>query len=330
MVEAMGGHIWIDSSAGVGTTVSFTAVFQLMPAELEVPPPPNYNDLHNLRVLVIDDSPTSRAILVDLLSRWGMMADSAASGQQGIAELALATERNQPYQLILLDENMPHDHGFDVLELMQHDSRFSCAAVMMLRVGNQVASIAHCRKLGLSAYVIKPFRPSELVAAIRVCLGAAAAAPPPPTALPVFEHPLHILVAEDNVINQKLASALLNKLGHEVTLANNGQEAIDLWSKNPYDLILMDVQMPEMDGTEATIRIRALEAQTGQHIPIIALTANAMSGDRVRYLDAGMDDYITKPIVFKRLELAIASFCAPAKSDSTDPQPAESAAIRRL
>jgi CheY-like chemotaxis protein len=135
---------------------------------------------------------------------------------------------------------------------------------------------------------------------------------------------LRILVAEDNVINQRLATALLKKMGHRPVVAANGREALELWSRETFDLILMDVQMPEMDGTEATAKIRALEQQSGKHIPIIALTANAMNGDRSRYLDAGMDDYITKPIIFKHVEQALARFCG----DQAEPKTA--AATERL
>jgi CheY-like chemotaxis protein len=311
MIEAMGGRIWIESAPDLGTTVSFTAVFGEAAAQAETGPAPSLGDVSGTPTLVIDDNATNRRILIEMTRRWGMRPEGAASGVEGLAELESAAQRGQPYQLILLDEAMPEMNGLEVIERIQANPLLSGAVILMLSSCDQVASAARCRRLGVTTYLVKPIRPADLLANIRVALGKPAAKPivaqPAPS---VACRGLRILVAEDNIINQKLAVALLSKMGHQVTLANNGQEALDQWSSAPFDLVFMDVQMPEMDGTEATARIRAAEKQTGAHIPIIAMTAYAMNGDRDRYLGAGMDEYITKPVVFKRVEEAIARFCA--------------------
>jgi signal transduction histidine kinase/CheY-like chemotaxis protein len=331
MVEAMGGRIWIESAPGVGTVVSFTAVFEDAPAQAKTEAADSFDDVSDIPVLIIEDNAANLGILIDMTERWGMRPAGAASGAEGLAKLVSAEERGQPYRLILLDETMPESNGFDILVQIHDDPRFSCAAVMMLRSCDQIASTARCREMGLTAYAIKPIRQAELLASIRNALGTRAAQPGVSLPAPVVAgRALRILVAEDNIINQKLATALLKKMGHEVTLANNGREALEQWSHGAFDMILMDVQMPEMDGTEATARIREMEKRTGTHIPIIALTAYAMSGDRGHYLAAGMDDYITKPIVFKHVEQSIARFRRPEADSASLRNAAEPAGTGRL
>jgi signal transduction histidine kinase/DNA-binding response OmpR family regulator len=310
MVEAMGGRIWIESAPGVGTAVSFTAVFEAAPPLAA--PAAGFEDVSGIRLLVIDDNAASRESLIDATRQWGMRPAGAASGAEGVDELVSAASSGQPYQLILLDAAMPDSNGFEILDRIHGDPRLVCAAAMMLRSSDQIDGVARCRAMGLTAWVVKPIRTAELLASIRAALGIRIGNAGVSISVPAAARSaLRILVAEDNLINQKLASALLKKMGHEAVVAGNGLEALEQWSKGAFDLILMDVQMPEMDGSEATKRIRAEEKQTGCHIPIVALTANAMAGDRDRYLQAGMDDYIAKPIVFKHLEQAIARLRGP-------------------
>ncbi len=329
MVEAMGGRIWMESAPGAGTTVSFTAVFEQAPAQAEAEPQGSLDDMRGINTLVIDDNATNRRILVEMTRRWGMRSEGAASGSEGLAELLRATGRGAPYRLILLDEAMPGMNGLEVIERIQANPLLNGVVIMMLSSCDQVATAARCRGMGVRTYLVKPVRSAELLASIRAGLGMMAAQPaaeqPAPTAV---GRALSILVAEDNKINQKLAVALLRKMGHEATVACDGREAFELWSRGGFDMILMDVQMPEMDGTEATARIRAMEKQTGAHIPILAMTAYAMSGDRDRYLDTGMDEYITKPVSYMRMEEAIArffSFDAQPESSPAEAEPAASA-----
>lgn len=347
IVQNMGGEIWMDSVFGAGSTVFFTARLQEAPplTEQEVQLAhrtfPDLQDLHGISTLIVDDNETNRRVLLEMTRHWGMQATGASSGEDGLHELAAAFERGVPYRLILLDEHMPGMDGFEVIEKIKLNPQLQGVVIMMLTSCDQLSSIARCRTLGVSTYLIKPIRPADLQATIRVGLKAQAETsssvslqPSPPQSSLTQQPPLNvapvestsfaavsttnqdanqnrilrILVAEDNIINQKLATALLKKMGHQVSVAINGLDAFDQWSRESFDLIFMDVQMPEMDGSETTIRIRQLEKATGAHIPIIAMTAFAMNGDRERFLEAGMDDYITKPVSYKVVEQAVARF----------------------
>ncbi len=315
IVQYMGGRIWIDSIQGAGSTFSFTAKLEeAPPLENEALPVQSLEDLHGISTLIIDDNETNRRILLEMTRHWGMIPMGASSGPAGLEELVNAVERGLPYRLILLDEQMPGMDGIEVIEKIKADPRLQGVVIMMLTSCDQLSSIARCRTLGVSTYLIKPIRPAELQEIIRIGLGTQMARPSLPIEPSSLEtsakkgRSLKILVAEDNVINQKLATALLKKMGHQVVVAVNGVEALQRWQQEHFDMILMDVQMPEMDGGEATVKIRELEKKTGEHIPIIAMTAFAMSGDRDRYIGLGMDDYITKPVSSKVVEQAVARF----------------------
>jgi CheY-like chemotaxis protein len=224
-----------------------------------------------------------------------------SDGASAIASLGEAVAGRRPYVLVLLDVNMPGMDGFEVAERIATRPDLAGATIMMLTSAGYNGDAARCRELGITVYLVKPIQQLELLEAIRLALGTASSEHKPSTLITrhtLREQRAHlrILVAEDNVVNQMLAVRLLQKRGHDVTVAANGKEALDLLEQQSFDLVFMDIQMPEMDGFETTTRIRAQERQTGAHIPIVAMTAHAMKGDEEHCLASGMDDYISKPI----------------------------------
>jgi signal transduction histidine kinase/DNA-binding response OmpR family regulator len=315
LVEMMGGRIWLDSEPGRGSAFHFTAKFGISSVEVPVPAPDlREGALHGIPVLIVDDNATNRRILQEIASRWGMrpvVADGAAAALE-----AMRHERTvaRGFPLVLLDAQMPDVDGFELANAIKHDADLAGAAIMMLSSSNLRADTKRCRELGISIYLIKPINQVELRYAILKMLGATphpeleslapALAAPEPAAK---DHPksLRILLAEDNAVNQKLMINVLEKHGHSVVVAGNGFEAVDAFKRESFDLVFMDVQMPEMGGFEATRIIRQAEAATGCHVPVIALTAHAMTGDRERCLKAGMDDYLSKPFQPKLLFEAV-------------------------
>ena len=299
IVELMGGKMWLESSLGAGSTFHF-----VVPFAKGAPAPrasAGRERLDGLRVLVIDDNSTNRQILCKLVQHWNMRPDNADSGLAGLIKLEQASACGDPFRLVLLDEQMPDLGGLEVIERIRSSNLFSGATVMMLSSCDQSSSAIRCRELGAASYLIKPIMSSELHTAIQRALGISpeaqveAAKPMPWYDVSEPLGRLCILLAEDNSVNQKVAGAILSKMGHSVTLASTGVEAVAKWRSGGFDVILMDVQMPEMDGLEAARVIREAEHAQGLHTPIVAMTAHAMSGDRERCLDAGMDDYISKP-----------------------------------
>ncbi len=299
LVELMGGRIWVESEVGKGSTFHFTACFGLE-REAVVKPKAQRIDLEGMPVLVADDNDTNRHILSEMLTNWRMGPTAVGSGYAALAELKRAAAAGEPFPLVLLDVVMPDLDGFAVAREIKHDPALAGATIMMLSSADGAGELARCRELGIAAFVRKPVKQSELLDAVMKALGGLAepetAFVPPRAAAPGVPRSLRVLVAEDNEFNQELAASLLKKRGHVAVLAGNGKAAMAAWEREPFDLILMDVQMPEMDGFAATQAIRAKETAKGGHVPIIALTAHAMKGDRERCLAAGMDAYVSKPI----------------------------------
>jgi signal transduction histidine kinase/CheY-like chemotaxis protein/HPt (histidine-containing phosphotransfer) domain-containing protein len=298
IVALMGGKIWLESMLGVGSVIHFTMEYGRVESaagnEVAVA-----DELRGLPVLIIDDDATNRWILRGIAERCQMLPAEAASGAEGWTMMEAAVASGQPYRLLLLDQQMPDMDGFEMLQKIREQTQWPQAAVLMLTSADHHAARAKCIDLGVGTCLAKPIKASELLRSMRKALGKAevpVAATGAASLRPLTGSPLHILVAEDNAINQRLVTALLEKAGHRVTLASNGNEALSRWRESDFDLILMDVQMPDTDGFEATHQIRHQEQSSGMHVPIVATTAHAMMGDRDRCLQAGMDEYLSKPI----------------------------------
>jgi len=299
LAQMMGGRIWVESEVGKGSAFRFTARFGRPQGAAAGAGPVEPGDLTGLPVLVVDDNATNRRILEAMLLNWRMKPTLVAGGAEAVAELERARDSAQPYALVLLDAMMPEMDGFALAERIQQRRDLAGAVLMMLSSAGQPGHAERCRQLGVARHLLKPIRQSELFDAILNALaaeGAVAASPGPAgPAASKEQRRLRILLAEDNVVNQKLAAQWLEKWGHTIVIANNGREAVELSGQQEFDLALMDVQMPELGGLEATHAIREREAG-GRRLPILAMTAHAMKGDRERCLEAGMDGYVSKPI----------------------------------
>ena len=293
----MGGRIEVESVVGKGSSFHFRARFG--PASNAPAAPVHAISLAGLATLVVDDNYTNRRILEEMLACWGIRPVLAESGPAALQRIEEAIASGRPFALILLDAHMPGMDGFELAEQIRKRPDLARGTLMMLNSAGQRGEAARCRELGISAYLIKPVTRQELLRAIQQVLGRDAAEPAVPalaTRHSLPESGGRALLAEDNPVNQKLAVRLLQKQGWQVEVASNGREAVEKFRGRLFDVILMDVQMPEMDGFEATAEIRAVEAASGGHVPIIAMTAHAMKGDRERCLAAGMDGYLSKPI----------------------------------
>ncbi|MCM3874081.1 MAG: response regulator [Pyrinomonadaceae bacterium] len=309
LVELMGGKIWVESEPGKGSTFHFTANLRVQKYEIGKGVTSGFSVIEDLKVLVVDDNATNRFILKETLSSWGMKPTLVDSGKGALPAMIAAQQAHSPFGLVLLDCHMPDLDGFGVAQEIKRHRELQNASIMMLSSSEQSSDILRCEELGITAHLVKPIGQTELFDTILRVLGLSASAAEMMGVREILqteiepkpERALNILVAEDNSINQKLALRLLEKHGHRVVVAGNGAEAIAFFEKQAFDLVLMDVQMPGMSGLEATATIRAGELQTGQHIPIVAMTAHAMKGDRERCLEGGMDDYIAKPIQAQQL-----------------------------
>jgi CheY-like chemotaxis protein len=321
LVSLMNGRISVESNEGRGST--FHVTLPVQPAHdgepLATPPA-----LRGARILVVDDNATHRKILQELCAASELRPELVADAEEAWKRLLRAREAGEPFQLVLADANMPTGDGFALAARIRQDSGLDTPVIIMLNAGDRPGEIARCEVLDINAYLLKPVKPLELVETLNVALGAApdaGAVKPVPQAAGCRFPALKILLAEDSPVNQKLAIWLLEKEGHSVTIANDGREAIAALDAQQFDLVLMDVQMPEMDGFEATATIRARERSQGTHIPIIAMTAHAMKGDRERCLAAGMDDYIPKPVraheLFRTIEVVLNAADSTAKTPAS-------------
>ncbi len=325
LIELMKGRIWVESEVGRGSTFHFTAQFGVTEAAAPNPLLARLAELEGLRVLAVDDNVTNGRILYDILRNWHARPAVATSGQEALSMLHSAADRHERFSIVLLDHMMPGMDGFALAEEIQKDPKLAGATIIMLSSGRSGDALDRCRKLGFAGYLHKPIRQSDL---LRAMLSALAAGSRPSAAgdssLPSTvsesacgqpgskgEGGLRILLVEDNRINQRVAVRMLEKEGHHVTIAEDGKKALIALEQNTFDLVFMDVQMPEMDGYETTAEIRAREQATGRHLPIVAMTARAIKGDRERCLASGMDDYVSKPVTFHELRRVLQAVHAP-------------------
>jgi PAS domain S-box-containing protein len=310
LVRMMGGRIWVESEVGAGSTFHFTARFGRSQETVPMGVSADVTELEGLPVLVVDDNETNGRLLEGLLRNWRMEPFVVKNGEAALLAMEQASAAERPFTVALLDVQMPGLDGFTLAEMIKQRPEFARTEILMLTSAGQRGDAARCRELGIAAYLTKPIKQSELLdAIIAICCHASPLEKPQALVtrhlIREYRRRLRILLAEDNLINQKLTVRMLEKQGHQVVVTNNGREALSALDREPFDLVLMDMQMPEMDGFEATAAIRAKEKTTGKHIPIIALTAHAMKGDRERCLAAGMDAYVSKPIQLRELSEAI-------------------------
>jgi CheY-like chemotaxis protein len=317
LVEMMGGRLWVESEPGHGSCFHFTA--RLGVSKKPRGKQPAERRLKDVAVLIVDDNATNLLVLQEMLANWGMQVRAEAGAKAALAFARAAADAGSPVPLVITDAHMPEEDGFDLALQLKQDWRCAGAAIIMLTSASQSGDAARCRQLGLAAHLTKPVNPRELRQLICGVLGGTAEDPllaePVPEGLPGdgrARASRKILVAEDNPVNQVVAVRLLERRGHQVTLVANGREAVAAAERERFDLVLMDVQMPEMDGFEATAAIRQAEIATGRHLPIFAMTARAMKGDEEHCRLAGMDGYLPKPIRSPDLD-AIVDGCTPAR-----------------
>ncbi|MDQ2731408.1 MAG: response regulator, partial [Armatimonadota bacterium] len=305
LVELMGGSIWVESTAGEGSTFHFTIQcgLQNVPA---LPRKRVHVELLDMPALIVDDNATNRRILEEMLTAWGMKPTAVEDARSALAILRKAQKSDASFPLALIDGMMPEMDGFGLAEAIKNDSLLADTALIMLSSAGQRTDAVRCQEIGVAAYLVKPARQSLLLETIDSVMGFSI--PPEDLAGDAIiqsagaaTQKLHVLLAEDHPVNQRLAVRVLEKHGHSIVVAGNGKQALEALEREHFDVVLMDVQMPEMDGLDATRNIRRREAGTGDHIPILAMTAHAMKGDRERCLDAGMDGYLSKPLRAKEL-----------------------------
>ena len=314
LVEMMNGRIWVESEEGTGSAFHFTAAFELDEQTRGDALHPAAAKLRDLRALIVDDNATSRGVLERLLLEWGMKPIAVEHSKEAFEAMRLARESGNPFAVALLDAHMPETDGFALAERIRGDAGINGASIMMLTSAGHVDSAARCRASGIAGYVLKPIGKSELLDSICRALSQPSRQEPD---VPVW-NPARttstsrkILLVEDNAVNQVLALRILEKHGFQATLAADGLAAVEAVAREQFDLVLMDVQMPHMDGLEATAAIRRRERGTGRRLPIVALTAHALTDDQGRCLAAGMDGYLSKPICTPDLLATIEAFLEP-------------------
>jgi PAS domain S-box-containing protein len=338
LVELMGGLIGVESREGEGSVFHFTVRCELPAEGAEALHPLSEAALRDRRVLIVDDNGTNRRILEAMVTDWEMLPVSVESGPGALALLQRAAETGAPFGLVLLDAMMPEMDGFTVAARMQDDPRTCGVPIVMLSSAGYHRTAADHREVGITAYITKPVSRDALQQAALRALGSplrpqGSRLVPTSSPVPVPAAGLNVLLVEDNPVNQMVAVRMLEKQGHLVTLASNGQEAVDAVRDLRYDVVLMDVQMPVMNGLEATAAIRREERQTGRHVPVIALTAHAMKGDQERFLAAGMDGYLSKPVQTRALSEEIGRVLrdrSPGPSPEPSAPPAENGAAAAL
>jgi two-component system sensor histidine kinase/response regulator len=309
LVKLMGGKLWVESEPGIGSTFHFTGYFgfaELRDKPLETADPAI---LSGLRVLIVDDNQTNRAILLELLTAWGMQPSAVEGGRSALEALLRAHEQGLPFRLLISDMQMPEMDGCGLCTEIRKNHYFGEIPILLLSSSVGDGEATRCRKLAVASYLTKPVQPSELRSAILAAISKPAQISDPPpatlTSSPDKTARLKVLLAEDNAVNRRVVTKLMEKRGFTVIVTENGREALDAVLREQVDVILMDIQMPVMDGFEAIRAIRTKERISGGHLPIIALTAHAMKGDRERCLAAGADDYVSKPIRIADLLAAI-------------------------
>ena len=305
LVQLMHGDIGIESEVGHGTTFSFTA--RLGVQQDPDTTPIDASVLADMPVLLVDDNETNCLVLKEITSAWKMRPTVVNSVDEAIQAMERAQHSGQPVKMVLTDMYMPKKDGLELIEWIRKREEHANANVIILSSGPTPEHRARAKELNVAAYLTKPVRQSSLLDAITgIVKPESFSTQSIETALETPDvQPLNILLAEDNPVNQMTATTMINKLGHTVTVANNGREAIEKVAVEKFDIVFMDVQMPEMDGITATGKIRESEESTGRHVPIVAMTAHAMKGDRDRCIAAGMDDYISKPIRRKGVQEVI-------------------------
>ncbi len=306
LVHNMKGRIWVESELNKGSTFHFIVGLELHSQSEPAPIAGQMPDMKDLPLLIVDDNATNRRVLEEMVLQWGMKPTTVDSGKTALVAMEAAHNVGRPFKLILTDCMMPEMDGFQLVERIGRDSRLNASTIIMLTSAGERGDGARCVNLGISAYLLKPIKQSELLFTISKVLQAPQANAAGNSL--ITRHSIResrrryrILLADDNAINRKVADGMLKRMGHTVFIATNGREVLDFVEKQSLDLILMDIQMPDVDGFEATQAIRMQEKTTKEHLPIVAMTAHAMKGDKERCIQAGMDAYIAKPINAKQL-----------------------------